>query len=105
MFAANKNGSKLLYGIIIDNKAFVQLVLSSRIQYVAQEKFILEVIDHNNNSVYKSDPLTDTPENSYQQSIWLLPGYALRINLAVPQLTQLLSNAAVKILYFLPCSI
>jgi two-component system phosphate regulon sensor histidine kinase PhoR len=101
MFAANKNGSKLLYGIIIDNKAFVQLVLSSRIQYVAQEKFILEVIDHNNNSVYKSDPLTDTPENSYQQSIWLLPGYALRINLAGTTIESIIKQRSRQNLIFL----
>lgn len=72
-------GNKILCGMIIDAKGFVNQVLSPKIQAIVEESFVISVTnDQRKETIYESEP-TEVKRMSQVKPLWLLPHYKLGI--------------------------
>jgi two-component system, OmpR family, phosphate regulon sensor histidine kinase PhoR len=77
--ADNYHGRKILCGIIVDAKEFVNQVLSPKIQAIVEDDFIISVTDEQKKQViYFSEP-TELRHVSKVKPLWLLPNFKLGI--------------------------
>ncbi|HEY4784521.1 MAG TPA: ATP-binding protein [Bacteroidales bacterium] len=85
------HGHEILCGLVIDAQAFVKQVLSPKIQAVAEESFIISVMnEHKNEVIYISEPNNLHRVPKYK-SLWLLPNFKLGIiykNKTIEQLVR-----------------
>lgn len=77
--ADNYQGHKMLCGMIIDSRGFINQVLSPKIQAIVEERFIITVMNQTKKqTVYTSEP-TNVRKMSRIKALWLLPNFNLGI--------------------------
>jgi two-component system, OmpR family, phosphate regulon sensor histidine kinase PhoR len=77
--ADNYHGHKMLSGMIVDARGFVNQVLAPKIQAIAQESFIISVRDETRKqTVYMSEPV-EVRQMTQVKPLWLLPEFKLGI--------------------------
>ncbi|MDP4210015.1 MAG: HAMP domain-containing sensor histidine kinase [Bacteroidota bacterium] len=78
--ADNYHGRRILCGMIVNAKDFVNQILSPKIQETVQGQFIINVRNEAyGQTIYKSDT-TSTKKMSQVKPLWLLPDYKLGIS-------------------------
>lgn len=65
----------------INKQSFLQRTISSKIQSVARDQFIVSIYDSlNNEKIYQTAPI-DEEERLIKKNLWLIPGYKIGIQL------------------------
>lgn len=65
----------------IDKQPFIQKTISSKIQSVARDQFIVSIYDSlNNRQIYQTSQI-DSKQRLIKKNLWLIPGYQLGIQL------------------------
>jgi two-component system phosphate regulon sensor histidine kinase PhoR len=65
----------------IDKQLFIQKSISSKIQSVARDQFIVSIYDSlNNKQIYQTSQI-DSEQRIIKKNLWLIPGYQLGIQL------------------------
>ncbi len=86
--------SKKLCGLIIEPETFVFRILSPKIQAVAQNEFIISVINRNNNFQFNSTKDFDVKEVQLEKPLWMFPDYTLGISLVGKTIQDLVKERA-----------
>lgn len=81
VFAVSGPEKKQLLGFYISTEDFALQVLRPKITQVAQDKFIINMVDNDGNRIYRTHEEESENESAYSSSLWLLPGYKFQIQL------------------------
>lgn len=84
--------SKKLCGLIIEPETFVIRILSPKIQAVAQNEFIISVINRTNNFQFNSTKDFDAKEVQLEKALWIIPDYLLGISLVGKTIQELVKE-------------
>ena len=93
--------NRITCGFAIDKTAFVRQNLSSIIQSIGKDEFVVTVFDvHSNEDVYSTER---TKVTNFQQkkSLWLIPDYSLGISVKGGSLEDLVKSRTYKNLYMI----
>jgi len=91
---AQEGESKKLCGMIIEHETFVFRILSPKIQAVAQNEFIISVMNRNNNFQFNSTKDFDLKEVQLEKPLWMIPDYTLGISLVGKTIQDLVKERA-----------
>ncbi len=95
IFTLEQEGeSKKLCGMIIEPETFVFRILSPKIQAVAQNEFIISVMNRNNNFQFNSTKDFDLMEVQLEKPLWMIPDYTLGISLVGKTIQDLVKERA-----------
>jgi two-component system, OmpR family, phosphate regulon sensor histidine kinase PhoR len=95
IFTLEQEGeSKKLCGMIIEPETFVFRILSPKIQAVAQNEFIISVINRSNNFQFNSTKDFDVKEVQLEKPLWMIPDYTLGIALVGKTIQDLVKERA-----------
>lgn len=95
IFTLEQEGdSKKLCGMIIEPETFVFRILSPKIQAVAQNEFIISVLNRKNNFQFNSTKDFDIKEVQLEKSLWIIPDYTLGISLIGKSIQDLVKERA-----------
>ncbi|HMN23089.1 MAG TPA: HAMP domain-containing sensor histidine kinase [Ignavibacteriaceae bacterium] len=96
IFASGINNSKRIYGAVINPQEFITQILSSRLQEVAKDEFVISVVNpktgyqYNSTKDFKSRPLQT------QKALWIFPNYNLGISLIGQSIQDLVEERAMN---------
>lgn len=91
LFASNDNGQKIIYGIAIDARTFIDKTLKPRFQMISQENLVVSIVDKRTNEKVFSNFITAGGEVRSGKTLWLLPDYEMAIaplNTTVAEIVQ-----------------
>ncbi|MEO8232835.1 MAG: HAMP domain-containing sensor histidine kinase, partial [Ignavibacteriota bacterium] len=96
IFASGVLNSKRIYGAVINPQEFITQNLSSRLQEVAKDEFVISVVNpktgyqYNSTKDFKSRPL------QAQKALWIFPDYNLGITLVGQSIQDLVEERAMN---------
>lgn len=96
IFTLEQEGnSRKLCGMIVEPQTFVFRILSPKIQAVAQNEFIISVIDRKNNFQFNSTKDFNAKDLPLEKPLWMIPDYILGISLVGKTIQDLVQERAV----------
>lgn len=91
LYAESNKHEKIITGIGIDSKEFINKALKPRLQVIAQEKLVISIFNkRTGEKVYSNFP-GENGEARNDKMLWLLPGYEMAIkplNTTIEAITQ-----------------
>ncbi len=96
IFAGGMNNQKKIYGAVINPPDFISQILSSRLQEVAKDEFVISVVNsktgyqYNSRKDFKAYPL------QAQKALWIFPDYNLGISLVGQSIQDLVEERAMN---------
>ena len=96
IFTGLNTQSKKIYGAVINPQEFITTVLSSRLQQVAKEEFVISVINPKTGFQYNSTKDLDKRTVQAQKALWIFPDYNLGISLVGKSIEDLVTERAMN---------
>ncbi|MDP2364952.1 MAG: hypothetical protein Q8M94_14430, partial [Ignavibacteria bacterium] len=96
VFTGSKKESKRIYGAVINPQDFIASVLSSRLQEVAKDEFIISVINPKTGYQYNSTKDFEKRPVQAQKALWIFPDYNLGISLVGQSIEDLVTERAMN---------
>ncbi|MBK7631066.1 MAG: HAMP domain-containing histidine kinase [Ignavibacteriales bacterium] len=96
IFASGINNSKRIYGVVINPQDFITQNLSSRLQEVAKDEFVISVINPITNFQYNSTKDFNNRSLQAQKALWIFPNYNLGISLVGQSIQDLVKERAMN---------
>lgn len=96
IFTGTIKNSKQIYGVVINPQDFITQTLSSRLQEVAQNEFIISVINPKTGFQYNSAKDFDRRSVQAQKALWIFPDYNLGISLVGQSIEDLVTERAMN---------
>ena len=96
IFVGSNEYSKRIYGIVISPQEFITQVLSSRLQEVAKDEFVISVINPQTGFQFNSTNDFEKRPVQAQKSLWIFPEYNLGISLVGKSIEDLVKERAVN---------
>lgn len=91
----NTNSNKI-YGMVINPQEFITDILSSRLQEVAKEEFVISVINPKTGFQYNSTKDFEKRSVQSQKTLWIFPDYNLGISLIGKSIEDLVRERAIN---------
>lgn len=96
IFVSGIKSSKRIYGLVINPQDFISQILSSRLQEVAKDEFVISVINPKTNFQYNSTKDFNKREVQAQKALWIFPDYNLGISLVGQSIQDLVEERAIN---------
>ena len=96
VFTGSNTQSKKIYGIVINTQEFITDVLSSRLQQVAKDEFVISVINPKTGFQYNSTKDFEKRPVQAQKALWIFPDYNLGISLVGKSIEDLVTERAMN---------
>ena len=96
VFTGSNTQSKKIYGIVINTQEFITDVLSSRLQQVAKDEFVISVINPKTGFQYNSTKDFEKRPVQAQKALWIFPDYNLGISLVGQSIEDLVTERAMN---------
>lgn len=96
LFSGSNKFPERIYGIVINPQEFITQVLSSRLQEVAKDEFIISVINPQNGFQFNSTKDFEKRQLQAQKALWIFPEYNLGISLIGKSIEDLVKERAVN---------
>ena len=96
IFVSGIKNSKRIYGVVINPQDFITQILSSRLQEVAKDEFVISIINPNNNFQYNSTKDFEKRPLQAQKALWIFPDYNLGISLVGQSIQDLIKERAMN---------
>ena len=96
VFTGSGKDSKRIYGAVINPQDFITTILSSRLQEVAKEEFVISVINPKTGFQYNSTKDFDKRSVQAQKALWIFPDYNLGISLVGKSISDLVTERAMN---------
>ena len=96
VFTGSIKDSKRIYGAVINPQDFITQILSSRLQEVAKEEFIISVINPKTGFQYNSTKDFNVRPLQAQKALWIFPDYNLGISLVGKSISDLVTERAMN---------
>lgn len=96
IFASGFANTKRIYGVVIRPQDFITQILSSRLQEVAKEEFIISVVNPKTGYQYNSTKDFVTRPLQAQKALWIFPDYNLGISLVGQSIQDLVKDRAMN---------
>jgi two-component system phosphate regulon sensor histidine kinase PhoR len=96
VFTDSQTGSKKIFGVVINPQDFITAILSSRLQEVAKDEFVISVINPKTGYQYNSTKDFDKRTVQAQKSLWIFPDYNLGISLVGQSIEDLVTERAMN---------
>jgi two-component system phosphate regulon sensor histidine kinase PhoR len=96
VFTGSKKESKRIYGAVINPQDFIANILSSRLQEVAKDEFVISVINPKSGYQYNSTKDFDKRPVQAQKALWIFPDYNLGITLVGKSIRDLVRERAIN---------
>jgi two-component system phosphate regulon sensor histidine kinase PhoR len=94
VFTGLNTQSRKVYGIVINTQEFIADVLSSRLQQVAKDEFVISVINPKTGFQYNSTKDFERRTVQAQKALWIFPDYNLGISLVGKSIEELVTERA-----------
>ena len=88
--------TKKIYGTVINPQEFITNILSSRLQEVAKDEFIISVINPKTGYQYNSTKDFEKRSVQAQKTLWIFPDYNLGISLVGKSIEDLVTERAMS---------
>lgn len=88
--------SKKIYGIVIKPQEFTANILSTRLQEVAKNEFIISVLNPKTGYQYNSTKDFEKRSVQAQKNLWIFPDYNLGISLVGKSVSDLVKERAIN---------
>ncbi len=96
VFTGLNTQTKKIYGTVINPQEFITNILSSRLQEVAKNEFIISVINHKTGYQYNSTKDFEKRSVQAQKTLWIFPDYNLGISLVGQSIEDLITERAMN---------
>lgn len=96
VFTGSEKDSKRIYGAVINPQDFITRILSSRLQEVAKDEFIISVINPKTGYQYNSTKDFEKRPVQAQKALWIFPDYNLGISLVGQSIEDLVTERAMN---------
>ena len=96
IFTDSNNYSKRIYGMVINPQDFITQTLSSRLQEVAKNEFIISVINPKTGYQFNSTKDFKRRTIQAQKALWIFPDYNLGISLVGKSIEELVTERAMN---------
>ena len=96
IFASGINNSKRIYGAVINPQEFITQILSSRLQEVAKDEFVISVVNPKTGYQYNSTKDFNARPLQAQKALWIFPDYNLGISLVGQSIQDLVQERAMN---------
>lgn len=96
VFAGTEKYTKRIYGAVINPQDFITSILSSRLQEVAKNEFIISVINPTSGYQYNSTKDFEKKPVQAQKPLWIFPDYNLGISLIGQSIEDLVTDRAMN---------
>lgn len=96
IFASGLENYKRIYGMVIHPQDFITQILSSRLQEVAKDEFVISVINPITGFQFNSTKDFDRRPLQAQKSLWIFPNYNLGISLVGQSIQDLVKERAMN---------
>ncbi len=96
VFTGTDKYSNRIYGTVINPQDFITTILSSRLQEVAKNEFIISVINPATGYQYNSTKDFDKRPVQTQKPLWIFPDYNLGISLIGQSIEDLVTDRAMN---------
>ena len=96
MFTGLNTQTKKIYGTVINPQEFITNILSSRLQEVAKNEFIISVINPKTGYQYNSTKDFEKRSVQAQKTLWIFPDYNLGISLVGQSIEDLVTERAMN---------
>jgi two-component system phosphate regulon sensor histidine kinase PhoR len=96
VFTGLNTESKKIYGIVINTQEFITDVLSSRLQQVAKDEFVISVLNPKTGFQYNSTKDFEKRPVQAQKALWIFPDYNLGISLVGKSIEDLVTERAMN---------
>jgi two-component system phosphate regulon sensor histidine kinase PhoR len=94
--------SKVIHGMIIDAKRFINQTLGPKIQEISQDKFYISIYSKNRDVlIYNTDRNVKPPEAKFTKDLWLFPGYYAAIEMKEMNISDLIKERSRKNILFI----
>jgi len=96
LFASGLKNSNRIYGLVINPQEFITQILSSRLQEVAKDEFVISVINPKTKFQFNSTKDFDARQLQAQKALWIFPEYNLGISLVGQSIQDLIKERAMN---------
>ena len=96
IFASGIKSSKRIYGLVINPQEFITQILSSRLQEVAKDEFIISVTNPKTGYQFNSTKDFEKRPLQAQKALWIFPDYNLGISLVGQSIQDLVKERALN---------
>ena len=96
VFTGSVKDTKRIYGAVINPQDFITQILSSRLQEVAKDEFVISVINPKTGYQYNSTKDFDKRPVQAQKALWIFPDYNLGISLVGQSIEDLVRERAMN---------
>jgi two-component system phosphate regulon sensor histidine kinase PhoR len=96
VFTGAIKDSKRIYGAIINPQDFITSILSSRLQEVAKEEFVISVINSKTGFQFNSTKDFVKRPIQAQKALWIFPEYSLGISFVGKSISDLVTERAMN---------
>lgn len=96
IFVGSEKYPKLIFGMVIDPTNFITQILSSRLQEVAKEEFVISVINPQTGYQFNSTKDFEKKKIQAQKALWIFPNYNLGISLIGKSVEDLVKERAMS---------
>jgi two-component system phosphate regulon sensor histidine kinase PhoR len=96
IFTGSIKDSKRIYGAVLNPQEFITQILSSRLQEVAKEEFVISVISPKTGFQYNSTKDFEKWLVQAQKALWIFPDYNLGISLVGQSIEDLVTERAMN---------
>lgn len=96
IFTGSIKDSKRIYGAVINPQDFITQILSSRLQEVAKDEFVISVINPKTGYQYNSTKDFKKRSVQAQKALWIFPDYNLGISLIGQSIEDLVTERAMN---------
>ena len=96
VFTGSVKDTKRIYGAVINPQDFITQILSSRLQEVAKDEFVISVINPKTGYQYNSTKDFDKRPVQAQKALWIFPDYNLGISLVGQSIEDLVRERAIN---------
>lgn len=96
IFVGTEKHPKIIIGMVIDPNIFITQILSSRLQEVAKEEFIISVVNPHTGYQYNSTRDFEKRKIQTQKALWILPDFNLGISLIGKSVEDLVKERALN---------
>ncbi len=96
IFVGSPQNPKLIIGMVIDPNEFITQILSSRLQEVAKEEFVISVVNPQTGYQFNSTKDFERKKIQAQKALWIFPNYNLGISLVGKSVEDLVKERAMN---------
>lgn len=96
IFTGTVKDSKRIYGAVINPQEFITQILSSRLQEVAKNEFVISIINPKTGYQFNSTKDFDKRPVQAQKALWIFPNYNLGISLVGKSIEDLVTERAMN---------